>query len=210
MKFLILAAGLGKRLGKNLPKSLVKLANGKTILEHQLENINKFSSINNVAVVTGYKKEIIENEFPNLKQVVNDRFAVTNTAKSLLLGLSQINEDFIFMNGDIVFDPQILKEIIDLKSSNLVCVNSSNVGEEEIKYSLDTDNFINKISKAVPNPLGEAVGINLILKENINVLRQSLSECEDNDYFERGIEYCIEKGVKFAPHDIKEQFLCRN
>jgi len=206
MKIIILAAGLGKRLGKDLPKSLVKLSNGKTILEHQLENIREITTTDSVVVVTGYRNEDIKNIFPDLKQITNTRFSETNTSKSLLIGLSDYDDDIIFMNGDIVFDPDILKLIQDHRSRNLICVNNLEVGEEEIKYSLDDDNYIDEISKSVAKPMGEAVGINFIKKEYLENFRKSLSICDDNDYFEKGIENSIESGVIFSPLDIGNKF----
>ena len=206
MKIIILAAGLGKRLGKNLPKSLVKLSNGKSILEHQLDNIGKIMSTGNVLVITGYKNNIIKSSFPHINQVNNTRFDKTNTSKSLLIGLSKLNEDIIFMNGDIVFDPDILKLILENRSNNLICVNRLKVGDEEVKYSLDKDNYINEISKSVTVPSGEAVGINFIKKEYLDNFRQSLVICSDHDYFEKAIENSIKRGVKFAPLDIKNRF----
>ncbi|MBC7318867.1 NTP transferase domain-containing protein, partial [Candidatus Bipolaricaulota bacterium] len=54
MKVVILAAGVGSRLGHGLPKALVKLCDNKTILDHQLENL-KSVGLENIRVVVGYK-----------------------------------------------------------------------------------------------------------------------------------------------------------
>ena len=60
MKAIILAAGRGSRM-KNLtddkPKYLVKL-HQKPLLERQLESLRK-SGINEIAIVTGYKHEML-------------------------------------------------------------------------------------------------------------------------------------------------------
>ena len=206
MKIIILAAGLGKRLGKELPKPLVRLCDGKSILEHQVENITEITSPENIILITGYKSEMIQERFPQLKQIRNPRYDQTNTSKSLLQGLTDINEDLLFMNGDIVFDPDILRLILVDKSSNKICVNNFDVGEEEIKYNLDSENKIKELSKSVADPLGEAVGINFIRSEDIDNIRESLEECDDEDYFEKGIEYSIEKGLIFCPLDIENKF----
>ena len=58
MKVIIIAAGVGSRLGdltKNLPKPLLDV-NGKSILEHQIELFRKFG-IEDIVIVTGHKKE---------------------------------------------------------------------------------------------------------------------------------------------------------
>ena len=65
MKVVILAAGMGKRFGKPIPKTLVKVLNEKTILDFQIERLSKRIDINNILVVIGYQKELIIQRFPN-------------------------------------------------------------------------------------------------------------------------------------------------
>ena len=67
------------------------------------------------------------------------------------------------------------------------------MGDEEVKYTLDSSGYIKEISKTVKNGLGEAVGINFISSKDINFLIKRLEECENNDYFERGIEMAIQQ-----------------
>ena len=53
--------------------------------------------------------------------------------------------------------------------------------------------------------LGEAVGINYVSADDKAALIVRLDECDDQDYFERGIELAIEKdGLSFEPVDISE------
>ena len=55
--------------------------------------------------------------------------------------------------------------------------------------------------------LGEAVGINLIGGKDKNALIRQLEACEDQDYFERGIELAIARdGVEVTPVDISDLF----
>ena len=208
MKIIILAAGLGRRLNKNIPKALVKLINGNTILDYQLEYINKITSIDNVVIVTGFKHKKIKEMYPSIHQVINYEYETTNTAKSLLKGISQIDEEIIFINGDVVFHPDILNKIILNKSHNMISVNNSKVGEEEIKYILDGNNNIKNLSKSVINSLGEAVGINYITREFIDRFKGYLEKCNDQDYFEKAIENAISEGAIFKPLNIGDLFCC--
>ena len=48
MQAIILAAGIGSRLGKSHPKSLTRLIDGKSILHHQITNLTKYISIDNI------------------------------------------------------------------------------------------------------------------------------------------------------------------
>jgi choline kinase len=164
MKIIILAAGIGSRLGNPFPKPLTKLNNNKSIMQMMTENISYIFDTDMINLVVGFKKDLIMESFPNLTYVYNQYFDQTNTAKSLLKAVKKYRkESILWMNGDIVFDKNILirlKEYID-NDISFVAVNTSKVAEEEVKYTVK-DGSIKKLSKQVENGLGEAVGINFI------------------------------------------------
>ena len=195
MKIVILAAGMGSRLGNPFPKPLTPLANGKSIMQMQVENVETYYSIEDISVVVGFKKDLIMERFPDLSYIYNPYFDSTNTSKSLLKALKKFSDkSVLWMNGDVVFDAklfEILNPYIKNKQS-FVAVNTSKVADEEVKYTLE-DGFIKQLSKTVKNGLGEAVGINYITSKDIKKFISRLEECNDNDYFERGLEIAIEK-----------------
>jgi choline kinase len=205
MKIIILAAGIGSRLGNPFPKPLTPLKNGKSIMEYQTENIASKFNIDDINVVVGFKKDLIMERFPELTYIYNPFFDRTNTSKSLLQALRKNRDKSVmWFNGDVVFDRQILdilQPYVKSKTS-FVAVNTSKVAEEEVKYTLK-DGYINELSKTVKNGLGEAVGINYISSKDIQHFITRLEECDDNDYFERGLELAIEKdGIKITAVDI--------
>ncbi|SMC88024.1 phosphocholine cytidylyltransferase family protein [Cellulophaga tyrosinoxydans] len=195
MKIVILAAGMGSRLGNPFPKPLTPLANGKSIMQMQIENIDTYYSIEDISVVVGFKKDLIMERFPDLSYIYNPYFDSTNTSKSLLKALKKFSDkSVLWMNGDVVFDAklfEILNPYIKNKQS-FVAVNTSKVADEEVKYTLE-NGFIKQLSKTVKNGLGEAVGINYITSKDIKKFISRLEECNENDYFERGLEIAIEK-----------------
>ena len=205
MKIIILAAGIGSRLGNPFPKPLTPLKNGKSIMEYQTENIASKFNIDDINVVVGFKKDLIMERFPELTYIYNPFFDRTNTSKSLLQALRKNRDKSVmWFNGDVVFDRQILdilQPYIKSKTS-FVAVNTSKVADEEVKYTLK-DGYIHELSKTVKNGLGEAVGINFIASKDIQHFINRLEECDDNDYFERGLELAIEKdGIKITAVDI--------
>jgi len=211
MKIVILAAGIGSRLGNPLPKPLTMLKSGKTIMQQQLENLTKHFDIDNINIVVGFKKELIMENFPDITFIYNQNYDQTNTSKSLLKALKKNHSDSVlWLNGDVVFDSEIIKFITPsiLANKSFVCVNNSKVGEEEVKYTVDESGSIKELSKKVVNAAGEAVGINFISSKDINTFIVRLEECKDNDYFERGLELAIEKdGMKVQAIDISK-FRC--
>jgi L-glutamine-phosphate cytidylyltransferase len=211
MKIVILAAGIGSRLGNPLPKPLTTLKSGKTIMQQQIDNLSKYFDNDSINIVVGFKKDLILESFPDQSFIYNQFFDQTNTSKSLLKALKKNHRDSVlWLNGDVVFDAEILKELMPhiVANKSFVCVNTQKVGEEEVKYTLDDKGFIKELSKKVVNGIGEAVGINFISSKDINTLIARLEECNDNDYFERGIEMAIEKdGMKVMAIDISK-FRC--
>ncbi|NJY63301.1 phosphocholine cytidylyltransferase family protein [Salinimicrobium sp. CDJ15-81-2] len=195
MKIIILAAGIGSRLGNSFPKPLTCLKGGKSIMERQVEYLSAHFSVHDISVVVGYKKELIMECFPDLTYIYNQIFDSTNTAKSLLKALEKYqNEDILWLNGDVVFDAELFS-VLDGEIANensFVSVNTSKVAEEEVKYTLK-NGYIEELSKQVKNGLGEAVGINYFSQKDTPLLLKHLEKCCDNDYFERGIETAIQE-----------------
>ena len=105
------------------------------------------------------------------------------------------NEDVLWLNGDVVFDKNILKPIIEFDGSCML-VNTNSVSDEEVKYSVRKDGTISKVSKLVKNGLGEAVGINKISKSYIQKFINALDQCRDDDYFEYALELLINDNLK--------------
>ena len=207
MKIIILAAGIGSRLGNPFPKPLTPLKNGKSIMKMQTDNIASKYNIDDINVVVGFKKDLIMERFPELTYVYNPFFDRTNTSKSLLQALKKHRDkSVLWFNGDVVFDEKIL-DILNPsieENESFVAVNTSKVAEEEVKYTLK-EGYINELSKTVKNGLGEAVGINFISSKDILNFINRLEECDDNDYFERGLELAIEKDdLKIKAIDISK------
>jgi len=203
----ILAAGLGTRLGRPHPKPLTRLRSGESIMRRAVNSLRRaYGEDVFVTAVVGFKLDLVIEAMPDISFVYNEVYDSTNTSKSLLkaLVLSQPG-GVLWLNGDVVFDARVLpliQEHIETGRS-FVCVNTESVAEEEVKYTLDDDGYIKELSKGVVGGLGEAVGINFIGAEDKVTLIKRLAEVEDSDYFERGIELGIEEdGLRVEGLDI--------
>ncbi len=213
MKIIILAAGLGSRLRQGeseLPKPLTPLKNGKSILKQQIDNISKFFCVHNITAVVGYKMSLIMEAFPQLGYVYNPDFSSTNTSKSLLKAVNRVKKSSVmWLNGDVVFHENLfdkLKPLIESDES-FMAVNNAQVSEEEVKYTVDSDGYINKIGKHVSDGIGEAIGINFIAFKDLEAFKGALDECDDQDYFEKALEMMINSGsLKLKPVDISEYY----
>lgn len=201
MRVVILAAGRGSRLGRSdVPKPLTPLDNGLTILGSQLAHLREVISLDQVKLVVGYQKEKFAEIYPDLTFVENPHFADENTSKSLLRALKGVDDDVLWMNGDVVFHPLILQKVME-KQHTCMVVNVGRVGEEEVKYVTNGKGVILGVSKLVSEPEGEALGINFVSRKDLSTLYTALESCQNADYFEKALEICIHTGmiVKTVP-----------
>jgi len=211
IQIVILAAGMGSRLGRSLPKSLTVLADGRSIMRQQHDNIRAaFGTAARITTVVGYRAETIIEAFPHVNYVHNERYDQTNTSKSLLRGLAATGRSgVLWMNGDVVFDPRILGRAIALieRDQSFVTVNTAKVSDEEVKYTVDAEGYIKELSKTVKGGIGEAVGINYISSRDKQAFMRQLQRVDDQDYFERGLELAIvENGLLLEPMDISDLY----
>ena len=204
----ILAAGMGTRLGRPHPKPLTPLADGRSILRQQLDHLRAtFGSDAHITIVVGFKMDLVmEAAAGDAAFVYNELYDQTNTCKSLLKALRLAPPGgVLWLNGDVVFVPGLLDELrkhVDA-GRTFVAVNTASVADEEVKYTVSADGYIDELSKTVVGGLGEAVGINYVAADDRPVLIEHLDACADQDYFERGIETAIARdGIRVSAVDI--------
>ena len=207
----ILAAGMGTRLGRPFPKPLTPLTDGRTIMQQQIDNLHAaFPENLRITTVVGFKLDLILEAFPDVMYIYNEAYDQTNTNRSLLKALRLSAEGgVLWMNGDVVFDPAVLQSVHHLmeEDRSFIYVNTAAVAEEEVKYTVDDHGFVAELSKKVVDARGEAVGINYVSAADKPALIARLAECAESDYFERGIELAIEKdAMQVTPVDIGEMF----
>ncbi|MFW6140609.1 MAG: sugar phosphate nucleotidyltransferase [Acidobacteriota bacterium] len=210
MKGVVLCAGMGIRLfpyTQEIPKCLLKVGQ-KTLLEYIIENYKK-SGIKEIFLVTGYKEEKIktlvkEKSCSTIHFITNQNYMRTNTAYSLNLALKHINDDFILINGDMLFDQTILDDLLSHPQKNCVVVdNKILLDQEEVKV-IAQNGVVSKIGKNL-NPtkcMGEAIGINKISHKSIPKLSDVFNALEKKGelyhFFEKGFDILSHKDCSFG------------
>jgi choline kinase len=208
MKAVILAAGLGTRLANARPKPLTPLHGDTTILDHQVAALSALVGPENIVIVVGYKKELLMERFPHALYVYNPLYAGTNTAKSLLAALRKLDDDVLWMNGDVFFEPPVLQRLADAPGSGCL-VNTARCAEEEVKYTLNARGTIAALSKSVEAAAGEAVGINLIRRAGLADFVGALDAVAPGDYFEKALEDLL-RADKLTLHPVSlDGYYCR-
>lgn len=128
MKGIILAAGQGNRMGsvtKSKPKCMIKY-NGKAIIDYIIQTFNE-CGINDIIVINGYKKEILENHLDdkNISFITNENYNTTNMLYSLFCAESQINDDIIISYSDIIYNNKVLKKLMENKMDIAITVDNA-------------------------------------------------------------------------------------
>lgn len=178
MKAIILAAGMGSRLGKytqNLPKGMLEF-NGKSLIQRQIETLKKVG-ISDISIVTGYRAEKINYE--GIKYYHSELYSSTNMVESLFCAEKELTEDVLVCYSDIIYDSSIIEKI-----------SFSNV---DIGVTVDND-YWEYWSKRLDNPLDDIES--MIIEDNkiIELGREGCSR-EDALYRYVGLIKFSKKGV---------------
>ena len=115
IQVVILAAGLGTRLGKPHPKPLTPLTSGESIMRRAVNSLRAaYGDEVFVTAVVGFKLDLVIEAMPDISFVYNEVYDSTNTSKSLLKAL-QLSQPggVLWLNGDVVFDRRVLQLIHD-------------------------------------------------------------------------------------------------
>jgi len=222
MKVIILATRKATRLlplTKDTPQCLLKVGD-KTILERQVENLKKLG-LEDITVITGHLSKEIEKckEELKIKTLFNPFYEVSWMALALWLVQKELKEGFIFLYSDVLFDPNIIQNL--LKSEEDICLSikkKNNTVREEAEKVVVKEGIITNISKTrTDKENGEFIGIakfsNNGAEKLINGLNQianinlnaSLIEVID-DLIIKGeiVTACDTKGASFVDIDFPE------
>ena len=121
MQAIILAAGMGKRLGaltKDNTKCMIKV-NGVTLIDRLLIQLSSLQ-LSRVVIVVGYKgdklREYIGNRYPDLhiQYVYNTVYNKTNNIYSLYLAKEYfVEDDTLLIESDLIFDDALFHKIVE-------------------------------------------------------------------------------------------------
>lgn len=107
----ICAAGLGSRLGKNMPKTLVDLTEDKKIIDYQLEMVE---DVDLVSYVIGYQcqkvVDYVKNKREDLRIIHNPGYEHNSTSYSIYLATKDIDEPYISIDGDLLINKKEFKD----------------------------------------------------------------------------------------------------
>jgi len=150
MQAIILAAGMGKRLGKYTQdgtKCMVTV-NGKSLIERALEALVQVG-IKRVILVVGYRAETLRaflaGRFSELEiiYVTNEIYATTNNIYSLWLAREYLAaDDTLLLESDLIFQGEILAKLMADPEPNLAVVSKFEAWMDGTVTMVDDDRHI--------------------------------------------------------------------
>jgi choline kinase len=209
VKAIVLAAGPGRRLGpltRDLPKTLLPLGDGGTILDLVLENLAA-SGVEYVVVVTGFAAGRVEQVLPELEErhglrvdsVLNERAEDWNNAHSLWLAREAFADGALLVNGDTVHPPSVEGALLAAQGGGvLLAVDRVRApGQEAMKVSLDGDGRLLRIGKELDRVDGEYIGVAHLGAGEAEPLAEALEATWRRDpslYYEDGFQELVDRG----------------
>lgn len=167
MRAIILAAGKGARLNGVIgtdPKCMLRVG-GVTLLERQIRELRSLG-VDDVTLVVGYAADRVRQEYPfGVNFVENNVYDQTNSLYSLWLTRDLLAEGFVVMNSDVLFHPQMLKDLITAKYEDALLISYPDdpavlMGDEEMKVKVRAGRVVDISKKMDPAEAdGENVGV---------------------------------------------------
>jgi choline kinase len=175
MNAVILSAGQGKRLlplTANKPKCLLSIE-GQSIIEWQIDELVKFG-IDRISVVAGYHagrvEQLLHKRYgPDRVEVIfNPTFSWADNLFSCWVAREEMNEDFVLLNGDTLFESAVLKRLMHapVQPVTVVTHQKPTYDADDMKVSLRGDRLVNIGKKLVADKVdAESIGM-ILFREN--------------------------------------------
>jgi len=163
---IILAAGVGRRLGRAVPKVLLDFG-GKSLLERHLTALHA-NNVRDVAITVGHRPDLIRSELTRLgvldsvALIENPRYR-EGSVVSLAVQCAQLvaGKPVLLMDGDVLYDSRMLARLLQATPENVLLFDRAiEPGEEPVKICLRGEFIVDfdKVPEHAHDRHGESVG----------------------------------------------------
>lgn len=186
MHAIILAAGRGSRLlplTTDLPKCLLPIGN-TTVLGMQLDTLAA-QGVETATVITGFNTHMVEDEInarrggPQIDTLFNPFFQVADNLASCWMARNFMNQDFLLINGDTLFSPELLRTVLDAPVKDIaVTIDQKGYYDgDDMKVTLDGPQ-LTAIGKtlSLTETDGESIGMLRFMNAGPGVFRNELEQ----------------------------------
>ena len=184
MKAIILSAGRGSRLlpmTTDTPKCALAVGD-RTLIEHQIERLLE-QGIASITVVVGFGAERVEQLLAarydprRVTTLYNPFFQVADNLASCWMARGEMNDDFVLLNGDTLFEPAVLTRLLAAPTHpiTLATDHKPHYDADDMKVSLRGNRLV-RIGKRLARERtdGESIGMMLLRKPGTAAFRAAL------------------------------------
>ena len=143
----ISCAGMGKRLGADMPKALIEVC-GKPVIIRQLELLN---DVSDVRIVVGYQaQKVIQTVLSYRKDVkflFNMDYETTQTGSSFSLGAKDAKDFVIALDGDLLVHPDDMKSFLSRDEELIGGSNDGDFTDNPVLMTLDASKSVTEFSR---------------------------------------------------------------
>jgi len=187
MKAIIVSAGQGRRLlplTESAPKCMLPVLADRSILEVQLRALAD-CGVERATVMVGFGADQVEaflatRRVPEIQvdTLYNPFYSTSDNLVTCWLAGQAMNEDFILLNGDTLFEPEVLRRLLGSPEAPLtVAINrKSSYDDDDMKVSLNGGRRLRAVGKTLDPELidGESIGMMLFRSEGVSAFRAGL------------------------------------
>lgn len=181
----ILAAG--ETLDFDKPVGFLEILNS-TLIERTIKLLSKYN-IDKIIIAAGYKSEYykkLTKEYSNLKIIENKKYKTTGNMYSLYLLRKHLQEDFILLEGDLIFEENIISLLLNSKDKNVTMIDTSISDKEDSLYVTTKKNELLNISKgkySLEKISGELIGISKLKYSSCLKMLDKFTQIENKLFF---------------------------
>lgn len=209
MRYLILAAGMGRRMGgalAGLPKCLIDI-DGEPLLVRLLRQIRQCDARADIQVVLGYKNDIVAPLVNDCRIVVNPFFDITGINASLWFARAAFDQPLMVIHGDVVLSERLAADLFAAEAESLVAYDSSVLDPKEINLAVE-DNRVTRFGVNFAGYSGAYAGVLKLSAHAARLFADALDSRVRRGFNESRTYYFFvmrkliaDPGVVFVPFD---------
>ncbi len=212
MRALILAAGIGNRLGSaaaGRPKCLLEFA-GRSLLERHMD-ILADCGIDGVSLATGYQAGLLEQTLAGMDTPLDIRTSLNpDFTEGSVISLWTLREeltageDLLLMDADVLYDPRMIEHLRDTDHENCLLLDRDfEAGDEPVKICVRDGRLVEFRKQLAPGLsydfAGESVGFFRFSADMAARLAQSCTDYLDADQRDAPYEEVIREQILASP-----------
>ncbi len=179
----------------DMPKCLIKIG-GKTIIERQIDILRE-EGVNDIYVVVGYMaNKVIKKVGNKANFIFNEEYASTDNIYSLYLAKNFVKgSEFILLNGDAVFDKNIIRELLKRKGKDIAPIDSQYYDLEELKVKIKDETIAEILPKNASREIsnGSTIGIFKFSSLGSKLLFEEIKKIVEQGIKNKWFEYALNK-----------------